>query len=576
MLRKRIGCFFVVFLLILHFFNFVPPLLLIILDLFTLVFILPPILRGFFYKISNQLFLSYFLIGFVPIFASFILIITIIELGGVLYLQNQFSYSLRAWTLEAEREILNLYINPEPEAYFKILKKYPEIKIKMKKNNSYYYFGGLKDEDFLKKSGIVNKRYIFSYNLGENILVNIPLEEILNTRGFFNFDVEWAVLSQIRYEVFKKTEEKNIFKKPLIYSVYFLETEKESQNVFLLMRTSLSSIYKSFSSVQPMISQEIVFALKISALFLLFLTLLSFFYAGYFIYKTSRNVSKLSEGVGKFSSGELDWRIKVKGRDELSTLARNFNKMAESIKEYISKLKEKAQQEKEIELAARIQKSLLPDEKLFSLFKKVNLHFIPSSGIGGDYFDIFPQEDKILIFIGDASGHGISASLTMAMTKAIITGLIYRKTPASCILPEVHSIMVSTGLQNQYITLQIIEIDKNNNVINFYNAGHPPAFFIKKNEVLELRLNSFPIGIFSGPGFDMLSFPYEEGDNLFLYTDGLLEMEEGDFDIKKLKELIEKSSKEKEFVSQDVLEEAEKLLQGSPPIDDLTILEIKI
>lgn len=577
MLKKRVGCLFIILLSFLHFFNILPSFILFLLDIIALIFIVPIILKGFFYKISHQLTLSYFLIGFVPIFASVILIIAVVELGGVLYLQNQFSYSLRTWTLEMEREMLNLYLNPDPGAFYRLEEKYPGLKIKLEKDMSKYYFGTSGGEDFLKKNGLWKNRYIFSYNIGENIAINVPLEQVLKKEDFFNFELEWAIVSSDKsYEIFKEDKEKNIFKKPLIYSVYFLEGEQGKTQNILLMRTSLNSIYKSMAAAQPVVSNDIITALKISAIFLLFLTLLSFFYAGYFIYKTSRNISKLSEGVGKFTEGDLDWRVKFKGKDELSSLARNFNQMADSIKEYISKLKEKAQQEKEIELASRIQKSLLPEESAFSVFKKVNLYFLPSRGIGGDYFDIFSNDEKVLIFIGDASGHGISASITMAMTKAIITGLIYRNTPPSCILPEVHSILIKTGLETQYITLQIMEIDRKKKIINFYNAGHPPPFFISKGKVQELRLNSFPIGIFSGPGFDILSISYEEGDILFLYTDGLVEIEDGDFDLKSLKQTIENSITENEFISSMVLQEVEKFLKGKQPIDDLTILEIHL
>jgi sigma-B regulation protein RsbU (phosphoserine phosphatase) len=301
------------------------------------------------------------------------------------------------------------------------------------------------------------------------------------------------------------------------------------------------------------------------------------FYAGYFIYKSSKNISKLTKGVDFFSSGKLDYRINVKGKDELSQLAKNFNQMAESINNYILKLKEKAEEEKEIELASKIQKSLLPDEKSFSSFKEANLYFVPSKGIGGDYFDLFfLKNNKILLLVGDASGHGISASLTMAMAKAIITSLIYRNTPSSCILQEVHSILTKTGLEGQYITLQIVEIDKNEKTMNFFSAGHPPAFFISKGKILELRINSFPIGVFDGPGFDMLSFKYEDGDSLLLYTDGLLEVEGRDFGIDYLKGLIEKIKKEDENFFSKFLESLGEIIDTKNFIDDVTVIYIKI
>lgn len=576
--KKNIGCLLLILLFLLHFFDIIPSTLLLILDFFAIIFILPYILKGFFYKISHKLFLSYFLIGFVPVFASFILIISIVELGGVLYLQNQYDYSLRTWTLEIEKELLNLYLKPEPVEFFKLEKKYPKIKIKIKKEDFTYYFGCNENTIFLENNDWHKAEFVYTYKIGKDIILNVPLKEILKNKNFFNLDLEWAIISSSQgRDSFKNSGEKNILKKPLIYSVYFLNSENNEKNSYLLMRSSIYSIYQSLSKAQPVLSKEIVFVLRLSSIFLLFLTLLSFFYAGYFIYKSSKNISILTKGVDYFSSGKLDYRIDVKGKDELSNLAKNFNQMAESINLYISKLKEKAEEEKEIELASKIQRSLLPDEKEFSLFKEVKYYFLPSKGIGGDYFDIFKLKDnKIMVLIGDASGHGISASITMSLAKAIITSLIYRDTPMECFLQEIHSILIETGLKDQFLTLQIAEVDKENKTINFYSAGHPPAFFISKNGVTELRINSFPIGLFSGPGFDIISFKYEDGDSLIFYTDGLVETEDSNFGIKELKELIEKNLNEKEFFFQKLLEDMEDIYKGKNPIDDMTILFIKL
>lgn len=577
MIKKEIGCFFIIFLLLLHFFP-IPSQFLFIVDIFAVIFIFPVVLKGFFYKISHKLFLSYFLIGFVPLFASFILIFTIIELGGVLYLQNQYEYSLRTWILEVEKDLLNLYLKPEPEQYFGLEKKFPKISVIISKEKNKYFFGCNEENELLEKNGWKSGNYLFSYKIGEEIIFNIPLKEILKKQGFFNIDLEWTIFyGKEAINIFKRSEEKNLLKKPLIYSIYFLDTKKEGNNTLLLMRSSIYSIYKSLSKGQSLLSKEIEFILKVSTVFLLLLTLLSFFYAGYLVFKSTRKITKLTRGVEFFSSGNLDHRIDVKGKDELSQLARNFNNMAESIKNYISKLKEKAEEEKELELASKIQKSLLPDEKSFSLFKKADLYFLPSRGIGGDWFDVFLlKNDKILLLIGDASGHGISASLTMAMAKAIIVSLVYRDTPPSCILQEVHSILKNTGLEGQFITLQIIEIDKNEKNLKFYNAGHPPAFLISKGKVSELRINSFPIGVFEGPGFDMISCKYEEGDRLLLYTDGLIEAEGKDFGIKDLKELIEKISKEEENFFSKLLESLKEIFEDENFIDDVTLLHITI
>ncbi len=429
----------------------------------------------------------------------------------------------------------------------------------------------------IEENGWVKGEYIYSKKVGENIIANIPFKEILKQPNFFNIDVDWAILRGIEGGKFFETKrEKNIFKRPIIYSLYTLKGKTKEEDCYFFFRASIYSLYKSFVEAQPVIGEGVIRAIKFSSYFLLILTLISLSYAGLLIYKTSKNISMISKGVNYFSLGNLDYRIKVKGRDELSTLSRNFNQMAEGINLYISKLKEKAEEEKELQLASTIQKSLFPKEEKFSKFKKINLHFVPSKAIGGDYFDIFCFEDKDVFLIGDASGHGISASILMAMTKAIITSLIYRKTPAPCLLPEVHSIILKTGIKDQYITLQVAEILRKEKVINLYNSGHPPPFLIKKDKVIELRLNSFPIGIFDGPSFDLITIPYEEGDFLLFYTDGLLEIEGTEFGLKELKLFLEENIRERETLFENLLQKTDKLISEGDLIDDLSIVFLKI
>ncbi len=577
MTKGKVSCLFLLFLILLHFLPKIPFILVFVLDIFSIFFIIPSILREVFYKISLKLFLSYFLIGFVPLLASFILLVTIIELGGILYLQNQFEFSLKSWSLAFERDLLNLYIELNVDNLIKWQEKYPKAKLKIYKNGEAYLLGLWEGKEILEENGWEKGEFIYSKRVGNDIIANIPFKEILKQPNFFNIDMDWAILKEIEGGKFFETrKEKNIFKKPIIYSLYTLKGKKREENGYFFFRTSIYSLYKSFVEAQPVIGEGVIRAIKFSSFFLLILTLISFSYAGLLIYKTSKNISMISKGVNYFSLGNLDYRINVKGRDELSTLSKNFNQMAESINLYISKLKEKAEEEKELQLASIIQKSLFPKEEKFSKFKKINLHFVPSKAIGGDYFDIFCFEDKDIFLIGDASGHGISASILMAMTKAIITSLIYRNTPPSCLLPEVHSIILKTGIQDQYITLQVVEILRKEKVINLYNAGHPPPFLIKRDRVIELRLNSFPIGIFDGPSFDLISTPYEEGDFLLFYTDGLLEIEGAEFGLKELKLFLEESLKEKETLFENLLQKIDKLISEGNLIDDLSIVFLKI
>ncbi|MGH7434924.1 MAG: PP2C family protein-serine/threonine phosphatase, partial [Polyangiaceae bacterium] len=146
-------------------------------------------------------------------------------------------------------------------------------------------------------------------------------------------------------------------------------------------------------------------------------------------------VRRLAEAATAMADGDLSARVDVRSDDDIGDLARAFNVMGKAVAFREERL------QKEIQLAQRIQTSILPvTPSVVDL--TIAAKMVPTSEVGGDYYDVLPVEGGCWIGIGDVAGHGLDAGLMMLMTQSIVAGLVARDPAASprdvlCTLNEV-------------------------------------------------------------------------------------------------------------------------------------------
>ncbi|HOJ15061.1 MAG TPA: SpoIIE family protein phosphatase, partial [Deltaproteobacteria bacterium] len=182
----------------------------------------------------------------------------------------------------------------------------------------------------------------------------------------------------------------------------------------------------------------------------------------------------------------------------------------------------------ELEMAARLQKSLLPDT-----FENLNgvsfsCKYIPSIHIGGDLYDVVDLGGGQSGFIiADVSGHGVAAALVSAMFKMSFHALA--STVASpTILMHMLNKELRPVLEEDYITAFFVITDRYNKGITYTNAGHPtPLLFRRATGMIEeLDTDGFFLGSFDDGGYEEKTVSdIEKGDALLMYTDCILEAE---------------------------------------------------
>ncbi len=153
---------------------------------------------------------------------------------------------------------------------------------------------------------------------------------------------------------------------------------------------------------------------------------------------------------------------------------------------------------------------------------------VQAEEVGGDYFDFIPMEDGCLgIVVADVTGHGVGAALVMAETRAYLRALSSQDRDLGDILTRTNSALFHDLPHNRFVTLFMARLNPSERTMVYASAGHVPGILMNRSGEEKARFLSLgpPLGIFKDQEFTHSgTVPLEEGDVLFLMTDGVLEM----------------------------------------------------
>jgi serine phosphatase RsbU (regulator of sigma subunit) len=235
-------------------------------------------------------------------------------------------------------------------------------------------------------------------------------------------------------------------------------------------------------------------------------------------------LTRLAHAASALADGDVSVRVDVRSNDEIGDLARAFNIMGKAVAFREERL------HKEIELAQHLQTSILP-RALAVPGMDIAAKMIPTSKVGGDYYDILPVADGCWIGIGDVAGHGLDAGLMMLMMQSIVASLVARD-PATlpkeivCVLNEVLFDNIRNRLQrDDHATLTILHYERSGN-ITF--AGAHEEIIVYRAAERRCEVVRTP-GTWVGgrrdirPGTVDSTLTLHGGDVLLLHTDGVTE-----------------------------------------------------
>jgi sigma-B regulation protein RsbU (phosphoserine phosphatase) len=189
---------------------------------------------------------------------------------------------------------------------------------------------------------------------------------------------------------------------------------------------------------------------------------------------------------------------------------------------------------KELELAAKMQMMLIPDNKHMPKNPKiiVNGFYFPHYEVGGDYYDcIRLSETKTGVCIADVSGKGISAAMLMSNFQASLRALFTCDIELEALVNKLNSIVIINAAGEKFITFFVARYDHESRVLEYINAAHnPPVLYNTATGVtLHLRTSCVGIGMLDEiPSVRKSEITVKDYSKLVCYTDGLSELKYAD------------------------------------------------
>lgn len=234
--------------------------------------------------------------------------------------------------------------------------------------------------------------------------------------------------------------------------------------------------------------------------------------------------------------------------------------------------------ETDLEMAARIQKGLLPDRRFRSGSWEVAYHYQPAGIVSGDYCDLVTAEGGDFYFIlGDVTGKGVAASMLMVHLQATFRTLIPMRLSLPELVERASRVFCESTLPTHYASLVCGRAGASGEV-EVCNAGHLPPLLLGRGEVRPIEPTGLLLGAFCDEQFATSRVEVEPGQAILLYTDGLSEARDINgqmYGSERVRELAQRQHRSQpEDLIEVCLKDLAAFRKGVPPGDDLTIMAI--
>jgi sigma-B regulation protein RsbU (phosphoserine phosphatase) len=179
----------------------------------------------------------------------------------------------------------------------------------------------------------------------------------------------------------------------------------------------------------------------------------------------------------------------------------------------------------ELEIARRIQSSILPEEMPHLEGLQVAARYLPMSEVAGDFYDFLVVDDRrVGVLIADVSGHGVPAALVASMMKVAIAAQFEHAHDPAKVMAGLNSVL-SGKFQGQFVTAAYLFLDLEKRTGQYSAAGHPPLlhYCAANQQVQGVVENGLILGVMPFATYESRPIQLDEGDRFLLYTDGVVE-----------------------------------------------------
>lgn len=237
---------------------------------------------------------------------------------------------------------------------------------------------------------------------------------------------------------------------------------------------------------------------------------------------------------------------------------------------------EKQAMQRDLELAATIQRDILP--KAIPKLSGIELAALsrPARQVGGDYHALVERDGVLTIVVADVAGKSMPAALLVSALHAATQLLFAEGRDIGDITTELNKHIHRWSAENKFVTMIVASIDTEADTIEFVNAGHNPGYIVVDGRLETLKSQGLPIGIIGESRYKSQTRSFPPGSLLLLYSDGITEAENvagEEFENERLEPLIPLDGSATAEVLRDRVAEAVDVFVGeAPQKDDQTLV----
>ncbi len=199
-------------------------------------------------------------------------------------------------------------------------------------------------------------------------------------------------------------------------------------------------------------------------------------------------------------------------------------RVAQLVRAQAAEAAERERLEQEMRVATLIQHQFLPRQLPSLPHWQIAAYYGPARAVGGDFYDFIEMPDgRIGIAVGDVTDKGVPAALVMARTHSILRAEATRSDSPGAILARANELLVPEMPARMFVTCLFAILDPATGRIVLANAGHNLPYVRTASGVVELRATGMPLGLMPAVRYEETEGVINPGDNVLLYSDGLIE-----------------------------------------------------
>jgi serine phosphatase RsbU (regulator of sigma subunit)/putative methionine-R-sulfoxide reductase with GAF domain len=241
----------------------------------------------------------------------------------------------------------------------------------------------------------------------------------------------------------------------------------------------------------------------------------------------------------------------------------------------------RSQLEQELAVAREIQVSLIPSGSPDIPGCNVASYWQAARQVSGDFYDFLPLGNgRWGIIIADVSDKGVPAALFMALSRTILRTIAFNRTDPASALIRANQIIDKDTQTDLFVTVFYAILDTTNNTVCYANGGHNPPLMLHKNgEISLLKSAGVALGVMPDIEVESQLQPFTPGDTLILYTDGITEAINEDYDefgLKRLSMVVKNHvNEDADQIVQHITKSIAQHTGDTPQFDDMTMVVIK-